>query len=127
MLATTTVPTEGFHTDFDDMVSLPLDWNEGGIPKGGSFRDYLAPQMLSISFVKDTVDPDARIMELAEKHHGVAVGNNHGPGDTLYVVRFCGYGLEDLIELGSILEKEPDVDHAGPYVRMLETPDYPEG
>ncbi|MCP4968919.1 MAG: hypothetical protein GY926_27285 [bacterium] len=127
MLTTTTVPTEEFHTDFVDMVSLPLDWKEGGAPKGGLLRDYHAPQMLSVRFVDDTVDPDARIIELAEKHRGAAVGIDSAPGSKQYTVRFCGYGLADLIELGSILEKEPDVDHAGPYVRMLETPDYPEG
>ncbi|MCP4960648.1 MAG: hypothetical protein GY925_15440 [Actinomycetia bacterium] len=124
MLSTTTVPTDEFRPDFIDMVALPVDWDEDAlIPTGGSFRDYLAPQILGIRLADDTVNPDARIMEIAENHSGVVVGLGTAPGYVTYSVRFCGYGLEDLIELARVLEEEDDdVIFAGPWVRQWETP-----
>ncbi|MCP3994018.1 MAG: hypothetical protein GY926_16865 [bacterium] len=123
MLSTTTMPTEVFRPDYVDMVALPSDWDEDALmPTGGSFRDYHAPQVLSIELAKDNVDPEARIMAIAEEHNGVVIGLGSVPTVPVYSVRFCGYGLADLIELGSVIAAAPDVVDAGPFVRLWERP-----
>lgn len=116
MRATATMPDTPFRPDYHEMVTIEPD--REGYEVGGGFREYHAPGVLQIDIENDTANPDATIADIAETHRGVIVETERSQPE--YSVRFCGYGFDDLVDLGDAIREHPSVVRAFPYQRLWE-------